>query len=94
MQVQNITNNSFGAKNSYLNQAKKALSKEEKNYLLGLHYDALSRVHEINFLKARSRFGDNKTISYKIRMLSKMLYEELASATYLTKSYKKYPREI
>ena len=97
MQVTQIDKCSFGVKNTYLNQAEKALTKSDKRKFLSYHYEAKARCHYLRHLAAARKLTQEPNIkSFKdvmdlTKAYFKMAYDKIASVNDIAKAYKMFP---
>ena len=96
MYVQNIQNRNnfnpnFGIKNTFLNMAKNATTKEDRFYWKNLHYKAKSRLAEREFNRMEHIINiENKPVSVVslLKSFYKMVSNDMQSAYYEWKYYR------
>ena len=97
MYLQSISSNSFGAKNTYLAQAKKAINSGDKQEFLSYHYEAKARNHDLRYLKTKRSLEEVRDLKFPknffklTKIYLKMAYERLASINNMIDAYKADP---
>jgi len=102
MNIQPTTSCQFRSKNSYINLAEKALTKDDKLKLLSYHYEAKARMHYLKFLREKSNlknlYDNNGSMIAKgfkfIKLISKMAYEKFLSWYHISDAFKLYPKRF
>ena len=98
MQVQGInnyqSNTTFGNKGTYLNKAKLALMKENKDYFLSLHNEAKARLHYSRYEKNQNQLLEQMDNPLEnpirsVRLLANTIKERVLSSHFYTKAHKK-----
>ena len=104
MQIQS-TRCAFGAKNTYLSQAEKAISKDDKKKFLSYHYEAKARANYIKFLHEESKLDklseevglddlDLRGWFNLFKIISGMVYRKLASVDNISRAYRFDPKRF
>lgn len=94
MYVQPTNSCQFSAKNTYLSQAEKALTRGDKNKFLSYHYEAKARNHYWKYLRASNQFDQIGSLNAfenlckAVKLSVKAVYEKLASVNSIAESYK------
>jgi len=98
MQVQPLSNNSFGSKNTFLRKSHRALNPDDKNLYKSLHYEAKSRLHYLKFQRAVNEIENIEEDADTIKgffSLAKILCiiakEKIASAMNEGDAFRFYP---
>ena len=99
MQVQPITSNPFGGKNTFLNKSKYAMDIGESKYFKSLHYEALSRLHYMRYQNASKELAEIKTLNKEtaiklIKTAYRALKEKVMSAINQTDSFHLFPKRF
>lgn len=94
MKIQKIDILSFEGKNTFLQKSEKAVSKEQKNYFLSLHYEAKARMHYLRFQKAKKELDNSKNKFNLLKTFCKMAKEKWQSFIFVTDSYKAFSKRF